>query len=188
MMDFRTEAETMNSQTRVRLSLLGVAFLVAGAAYRAIADVRSPKPEEKVPMLFVQSARGAILGTGTLTLTGVSLTTIFFSDRPKRVAGHMATSEMVPLWTEGTNSFAKDPPNATLSAFADGKMNNVVLELRNPRLAADSLTYDVKILQGSLTAEGATDGASLFIDVIGMPLTPLSYAGAARRTYRAVVY
>jgi hypothetical protein len=28
---------------------------------------------------------------------------------------------------------------------------------------------------------------SVFIDVIGMPLTPLSYAGVARRTYRRAV-
>jgi hypothetical protein len=32
--------------------------------------------------------------------------------------------------------------------------------------------------------------ASLFIDIIGMPLTPMSYAGVARRTAyrRAVIY
>jgi hypothetical protein len=101
----------------------------------------------------------------------------------------MVTSEMVPLWTEGKDSFFKDPPNATLSAFADGKMNNVVLELRNPRIAGDALTYDVKVLQGTLGTAGATDGASLFIDIIGMPLTPLSYAGVARRAYRrGVIY
>jgi hypothetical protein len=36
----------------------------------------------------------------------------------------------------------------------------------------------------------ATGGpVALFIDVIGMPLTPLSYAGVARRTaYRRAVY
>ena len=175
----------MQSQMRVRLSLLGVAFLVAGATVRAVADVRSPKPEARVPMLFVQSARGAALDTATLTLIGVSPTTIFFSDRPERVAGHMATSEMVPLWTEGTDSFATDPPSATLSTFADGRMRTVVLALHNPRLAGDTLFYDVTVLRGGLTAAGAKDGASLFIDVVGMPLSPLSHA---RRNYRAVVY
>lgn len=29
---------------------------------------------------------------------------------------------------------------------------------------------------------------SLFIDVIGMPLTPMSYAAAARRDYRRALY
>jgi hypothetical protein len=29
---------------------------------------------------------------------------------------------------------------------------------------------------------------AVFIDVIGMPLTPFSYAGVARRTYRRAYY
>jgi len=44
----------------------------------------------------------------------------------------------------------------------------------------------VKVLQGTMPASGGP--ASLFIDIIGMPLTPLSYAGVARRTaYRRAV-
>ncbi len=32
---------------------------------------------------------------------------------------------MIPLWSEGKDSFAKEPPNATLSAFtSDGKVAN----------------------------------------------------------------
>jgi len=39
----------------------------------------------------------------------------------------------------------------------------------------------------ALPAEGGL--ASLFIDIIGMPLTPLSFAGARRRMWRrAVLY
>jgi hypothetical protein len=48
------------------------------------------------------------------------------------------------------------------------------------------LSYDVKVLEGSMPASGGP--ASLFIDVIGMPMTPISYAGVARRTaYRRAV-
>jgi hypothetical protein len=46
---------------------------------------------------------------------------------------------------------------------------------------------DVQILEGSMPAKGGP--VSLFIDIVGMPLTPLSYAGVARRTaYRRAVY
>jgi hypothetical protein len=35
----------------------------------------------------------------------------------------------------------------------------------------------------------SADDPSVFIDIIGMPLTPLSYAGVARRSYaRAVMW
>jgi hypothetical protein len=154
----------------------------------ALADEKNQAPDKKVQMLFVQSAKSASFADGKLTLEGVSPTTVFFSDRPSRIAGHLATEEMIPLWGEGKDSFTKDPPNATLSAFTpDGQVTNVVVELRKPALAGDKLTYDARVLQGKPPAK--VDGASLFIDVIGMPLTPLSYAGAARRARRrALVY
>jgi len=49
------------------------------------------------------------------------------------------------------------------------------------------MSYEIRVLQGKVP-EGA-QGASLFIDIIGTPLTPLSYAGAARRAERrAIIY
>lgn len=140
----------------------------------------------KVEILFVQSAKGATLVNGKLSLTGIAATTVFFSDRPHRIAGHLATREMIPLWSEGKDSFLKDPPNATLSSFtSDGNVVNAVVVLRNPTLTGTTMTYEVMVTQGSVPPN--IDGASLFIDIIGMPLTPLSYAGAARRAYRRTV-
>ena len=161
--------------------LMGVEITRIGLAADAASDT-----DKKVPMLFVQTAKGATLVGGKLTLKGVSPMTVYFSDWPTRVAGHVATSEMVPLWSEGKDSFLKDPPNATLSTFtSDGKVGNVVVELKNPGLIGDEMTYDVRVLQGKLPDKA--EAASLFIDVIGMPLTPLSYAGAARRAARRSV-
>jgi hypothetical protein len=51
--------------------------------------------------------------------------------------------------------------------------------LQDPALEADNLTYTVKLLQGELPASGAD--VSMFIDIIGRPLTPFSFAGVARR-------
>jgi len=48
------------------------------------------------------------------------------------------------------------------------------------------LTYTVKVLRGDIPAKGAD--VSVFIDIIGMPLTPLSFAGVARRNYRQAFY
>jgi len=175
--------------TPLRRRIVGLATALSALTLLTpvLADGEKPAtPEKKVQMLFVQSAKSASLNGGKLTLEGVSPTTIFFSDRPSRIAGHLATDEMIPLWGEGKDSFTKDPPNATLSAFTpDGKVTNVVVELKQPVLAGDKLTYDARVLQGTLPAK--VDGASLFIDVIGMPLTPVSYAGAARRARRRAI-
>ena len=59
--------------------------------------------------------------------------------------------------------------------------HDVVLELRSPHLEGDKLTFDVRVLEGDLA--GADRPASIFVDIIGMPLTPLSSPGSpgARR-------
>jgi hypothetical protein len=136
----------------------------------------------KVTLLFVQNAQGVSRDDGRMTLKGITPTTIFFSDRPQRIAGHMSTEEFVSLWSKGKDSFLADPPNATLSVFGEGKVSDVVVELRNPRLTGQDFSYDVRVLDGTMPPQGGA--CSLFIDVIGMPLTPVSYAGAARRAYR----
>jgi hypothetical protein len=58
--------------------------------------------------------------------------------------------------------------------------------LQDPVLSGDNLTYTVKVLQGEMPATGAD--VSVFIDIIGRPLTPISYAGVARRSFRRAYY
>jgi hypothetical protein len=142
-------------------------------------------------LLFVQNARGVEVGAGgrTLTLKGLSPTTLFFSDRPVRIAGHYLTAEYLDFWKAGPDSFLKDPPNATLSVFEQGKneLSDVVVTLRNPRVSGADLTYDITVISGAVPKTSGP--ASLFIDIIGLPFTPLSFAGVARRTaYRTVVW
>lgn len=139
----------------------------------------------KAQLLFVQNASGVEVDAGgrTLTLKGLSPTTLFFSDRPERIAGHYRMEEYLQFWRGGPDSFLKDPPNATLSVFEKGKdeLANVVVTLRNPRLSGNDLIYDITVLAGALPKSGVGP-ASLFIDIIGLPFTPLSFAGVARRT------
>lgn len=134
--------------------------------------------------LFVQTARRMSFDrmTSRLTLHDVSPVTLFFSDRPDRIAGNMRTAAFVPFWSQGRESFLSDPPNADLSIVEGGELRQVVVVLRNPVLDAGSLAYTVQVLAGTMPDAG--DEVSVFIDIIGMPRTPLSFAGAARRGYR----
>ncbi|HUM45823.1 MAG TPA: hypothetical protein PLD84_02770, partial [Chitinophagales bacterium] len=74
-------------------------------------------PTGPVPSLAVLNSDGATLADGKLTLKGVSTNTIVFADRPVRAAGHQATAQFIEQWDEGKNSFAVDPPNATVSVL-----------------------------------------------------------------------
>ncbi|MFL7791691.1 MAG: hypothetical protein AB8I69_06080 [Anaerolineae bacterium] len=137
---------------------------------------------DEIEALFVQSATGMAYENGRLTLNGVAPTTLMFSDRPQRVTGHVPTEEFLDAWSDGDDSFADDPPNAVLSIFSEDEVNDVVVVLKDPALDADSFSYQVDVLDGEMPASGGA--SSLFIDVIGRPLTPLSIAGVRRRGRR----
>ena len=148
----------------------------------------TPKTEV-VPSLIVLNSQGASLQGNKLVLTGVSPNSIVFADRPVRAAGHDLTSHIVEDWATGSDNFAKDPPNATVSAFSKNgsTIRDAVVVLKTPKLEGDRLTFDVEVLEGNLT--GADGAAAVFIDIIGRPLTPLSFAGVARRSaYRGAYY
>ena len=140
------------------------------------------KQSGNVDVLFVQNAKGVTFKEGKLVLQGVNPVTVCFTDRPARLAGHMQTRKFVPLWSQGKDSFLKDNPNATLSVFSGDNVADLVVELSNPQLSGDDLTYNARILEGTPPANGGA--CALFIDIIGMPATPMSYAGAARRAWR----
>jgi len=185
----------MNSvqMMRVAIAVAGLAFAPGLAlAQDAISAPASKtigvaKPE-MVPSLIVLNSGGATLDGTTLTLTKVAGNAIIFADRPVRAAGHALTAHLIEEWDDGSDSFGKDPPNATVSVLsADASsVTDVVVVLKSPKLDGDTLTFAVEVLEGGLSSDGP---AAIFIDIIGRPLTPVSYAGVARRTaYRGAWY
>jgi hypothetical protein len=150
--------------------------------------VRTSAKPQIVPSLIVLNSHGATLQGNKLTLTGVSPNAIVFADRPVRAAGHQLTDNLLGEWKAG-DSFDKDPPNATVSALGKDASTDrdAVVVLKSPKLDGDKLTFDVQVLEGNL--DGAEGPAAVFIDIIGLPRTPLSFAGVARRTaFRGAMY
>jgi hypothetical protein len=170
--------------TRRTLFIAAPAFAATLAAGESARAQNAPDSSKTADFLFVQTAKGMTFDKpgGKLTLAGVSPVTLFFADRPERIAGNMKTATFVPFWSRGKDSFLSDPPNADVSILEGEQLRQVVVVLRNPVLQGDNLIYTVKVVQGDVPAKGAD--VSVFIDIIGMPLTPLSYAGVARRSYR----
>ena len=78
--------------------------------------------DEKVQLMFVQSAESLKADDKTLRLVNVSPQTIWFTDRPVRKAGHVTMANYMKEWTAaaGKDNFSKDPPNATLSVYEAG--------------------------------------------------------------------
>lgn len=134
--------------------------------------------------MFVQTAQGATSDGTTLTLKGVTPSTLYFSDRPQRVVGHMATADFVDLWSEGDNSFEEDPPNAVLAFLEpdDNAPEDVVVVIQDPRLENGNLTYSIQPLDGTVPAQAGP--VTLFVDPFGRPLSPVSVCGMRRRERR----
>ncbi len=114
-----------------------------------------------VQMLFVQNAKSGSFDGAKLILNGIS-PTVYFSDRPYRIAGSIKTSGFVDIWHEGDKSFEVDPPNAALSLLDEGQEVTVIVELKNPTVQGDSIVYDAQVLNGQLPQQFGE--ASLFID------------------------
>lgn len=143
---------------------------------------KSEETVQEIEALYVQTAHSISYDDGRLTLHNVAPTTLFFSDRPDRVTGHVSSPEFVDTWGEGEDSFASDPPNAALSIFGDDQVHDVVVVLSDPVRKGNQISYTVEILDGEMPAKGGP--SSLFIDVIGRPLSPVSIAGMRRREMR----
>jgi hypothetical protein len=145
-------------------------------------DVKSVMEADEIEALFVQTSHGMSFEDGKLTLHALAPTTLFFSDRPDRVTGHITSQEFVESWDKGPDSFESNPPNAVLSIFHPDMVSDIVVELTEPVLTSSQLTYAVDILDGEMPASGGP--SALFIDVIGRPVTPVSAAGMHRRDRR----
>jgi hypothetical protein len=127
---------------------------------------------QSVDAIFVQTATHVTFGAGELTLHGLVGSTVYFTDRPRREVGHLATGRFIEFWTAGEPSFRDRPPSAVLS-FLDADHGDVSLILRDARFTGgDGLTYRVEIEDGSLPEESGE--CSLFIDVFERHLSPAS--------------
>ncbi len=152
-----------------KLTFIGRAAALAAMVTLATSPQTALAADEKIQLMFVQSAESLKADGKTLRLVNVSPQAIYFTDRPVRQAGHVSMSDYMKEWTAaaGPNNFAADPPNATLSVYEPGKSENTltVVEISNPKLEGKDLIYSYKLIEGKVPATGGV--TSLFIDWIG---------------------
>lgn len=126
--------------------------------------------DRKVQLMFVQTSESMQADDKSLRLVNVGQQTLYFSDRPARVAGHLTMPAYMDEWTAraGPDNFAKDPPNATLSVYQPGKHENAltVVKITNPKVDGRDLVYSYKLIEGTMPRTGGA--TALFIDWIGV--------------------
>jgi len=151
-----------------------------GLAQDATPAGGTPEATEEIDVLYVQTfASGEISDSGdgsfTLSLAGGTGQTVYFTDRPERFAGAIATDAFLD-----ERAFdAANPPNAALVADMDEGQTIVVMELLDPALDSNTMTvsYRAQPVTGDLSDAmssfqqmasdipiGAIGPVSLFID------------------------
>ena len=169
----------IKKHTFLAISALAVSMLsLTSGIYSAKAE---PKPvqeqnqtqeQTKIQLMFVQTAEDLKIDdkTKTLRLVNVNPQTLYFSDRPVRVAGHLTMPAYMDEWkaSEGPNNFASDPPNATFSVYENGNPQNTlaVVEISHPVIEGKDLVYNYKPIEGEMPKAGGE--TALFIDWIGV--------------------
>jgi hypothetical protein len=145
----------------VAVALLGTALLAGPALADPAATAKAAGKEAS--WLFIQTAQSAQFDGKTLTLKNVSPSVVMFTDRPARAAEAIPTAAFLASWDKGgAKSFQSDPPNAGLTMLVDGKLQTATVELKQPRLEGTTLTYQARVLKGTLPPTAGT--SSLFID------------------------
>jgi hypothetical protein len=148
-------------------AFLVAAIMLSMASYGTTATTSSEAPQ----LMFVQTAEDLKVdpAKSTLRLVKVNQQTLYFSDRPQRIAGHLKMADYLKEWTAkaGKDNFGANPPNATLSVYEPGQPDNtiVVVELTNPVVNGGDLIYKYRIINGKMPAKGGA--TALFIDWIG---------------------
>ena len=156
-----------------RLNQAHLVFLLAAVVLSMAAFATTSTAAAEAPQLmFVQNAEELKVdpAKGTFRLVKVNQQTLYFADRPQRIAGHLKMADYLKEWTAkaGKDNFGGDPPNATLSVYEPGKPDSslVVVKLTNPVVDGADLVYSYKVLNGTMPANGGP--TALFIDWIGV--------------------
>ena len=131
----------------------------------------------------MQDAKGVSYDGETLTMKDADPFTLYFFDRPEWIAGRLTIEAFLEKVSKGADSFAEDPPNATLVVFGGDELLQVVLELpTKPEYRDGDLLFKVRVIEGTVPESGGE--STLFIDTVGHPLSPGSVAGVHRRDRR----
>jgi hypothetical protein len=151
------DANDANVRPLSRRRAVTTALSAAGIAVIGVTSARAqgatPVTSDEAAYLFVQAGFGSGTlaanpdGSYQLILLNAPAQTVFFADRPERIAGTISTARFL----EVLGFDESDPPNAALVIQVDDEQTEVVvfaLTASTYDAATDSLTYTATLLEG----------------------------------------
>jgi len=147
-----------------------------------VTDILFESNPDNNSALLVQTAQSVEFVDGHIIMRGVSLSTLYLSNRSQRIVGHIGTQELVDCWRNEHSRFSTKPPAAALSFVNPdpGAVDDVVIRIDSPELTEQELVYSASILEGHLYRLNGP--CTLFIDALGRPVSPVSFTASLRLT------
>ncbi|MAZ77851.1 MAG: hypothetical protein CMF39_04165 [Legionellaceae bacterium] len=153
------------------ITSLSIALLVGSSAMAVNTPAVSNRPivQEPNTMLVLLAKSGVIHQHGhayQLTLSGVDPRTLWFTDRPVRMAGFDLTREFIAHWHQ---AFSTSAPNAVLVHMDSGLPPHgqpLAVELTHPVVHQGKLTFTLQPLNNAPVHTGNLRYPVLFIDSI----------------------
>ncbi|PKM98301.1 MAG: hypothetical protein CVU79_03630 [Elusimicrobia bacterium HGW-Elusimicrobia-3] len=124
---------------------------VKAADTAAIGDqwkIQAKSDLSQAAYLFVIHAADGYIKDDTLFLNNAGPSTLYFSDRPYRLAGHLGTDTFLAAWKKGSDSFEANPPNVVISFQKAGKPVDITVEIAEPQFDGSDLKFRIiRVLQ-----------------------------------------
>ncbi|MCP4380734.1 MAG: hypothetical protein GY798_04820 [Hyphomicrobiales bacterium] len=135
-------------------------FVLLGFPSLSFAEKVIVDPEELRYLYSFSAIDGFFVGD-SLTLKSVPLV-VYFSDRPARIAGHIALDNFLQIWENNADSLNKDPPNAELVVYNKSGDTQAVLIISKPTVDGDSISFAMELIDGNIPEHFGP--STLFID------------------------
>ena len=119
----------------------------------------------KAQLMFVQSAEDVAVDPAkkTLRLVKVNQQTLYFSDRPVRMAGHYTmTYDLHGVRGRTTSARIRPTPRFPCTEPSRKEQVMVVMKISNPVVDGADLLYTYKVIEGAMPVSGGA--TALFID------------------------
>ena len=142
------------------------------------------KQLEDMEALFVQTAASMTSDRGTITLHGLSPSTLYFADRPQRDVGHMTLRSLRRQLGSGGQQLRGQPAERRPVVRGAGRQASRGRGRGHPGSAPGRRRAHLQHQAPDGTVPAATGPCALFIDPFGRPLSPVSAAGMHRRERR----
>lgn len=144
----------------MKYSILILTLFLFLSAFIASAQDHVTSGSDNLEYLFVITGDSGAYADGKLTLSGTPIVVFNYIGTTREV-GHFLVGTFIEVWQTNSSTYNANPPSGTLSVLDAKGAGNAVIAVSSPSATLNSITFDVKVLEGEVPA--SFNASSLFL-------------------------